>query len=146
MEVKDLKKMSKTDLYNIICAKEKQITDLNFEIEELKSELQDRKISLEETGSIANAAVQISGVLDAAQKAANIYLENVKEQTENQKKVLENELAAAKTQAEQIIKDAEVQAVAKWNDLTARLEEFYSVHAGLKDLLKNSGVDPDRLV
>ena len=89
MEVKDLKKMSKTDLYNIICEKEKQITDLNFEIEELKSELQDRKILLEETGSIANAAVQISGVLDAAQKAANIYLENVKEQTENQKKVLD---------------------------------------------------------
>lgn len=146
MEVKDLKKMSKTDLYNIICEKEKQITDLNFEIEELKLQLQDNKIELEKTGSIADAAVQISGVLDAAQKAADVYLENVKQQAENQKKVLDDEIAAAKIQAEQIVKDAEVAAAAKWDDLTARLEEFYSVHAGLKDLLKNSGVDPDKLV
>ena len=38
----------------------------------------DKEIAIKESGSIAEAAIKISGVLEAAQDAADMYLENIK--------------------------------------------------------------------
>ena len=157
MDDTNRKKLSKTDLLKVICDQEQEICDLKFKLETLKTQLQDKNIRLEECGSIAAAAVDVSGVFEAAQKAADIYLNSVKEQTEKQKKLLlesETEITAkskkilsdAKAAAEKMIADAEKQADLKWTDLSNRLEEFYSVHEGLKELLDRSGVDAERLI
>lgn len=157
MDIKEQKKLSKTDLLKVICDQEKEICDLKFELEQAKAALEDKKIRLEQAGSIANAAVEVSGVLKAAQNAADVYLESIKERTLEQTRLLEENdarikartdemLADARQQADKIVASAHAEAEAKWNDLTARLEEFYSVHEGLKELLSGSGVDPDKLI
>lgn len=55
--------------------KDAQIAELKNTIEEIKAS---REIELEEAGSIAEAALRINGVFEAAQRAAEQYLMNVK--------------------------------------------------------------------
>lgn len=45
----------------------------------------DRKIELEEAGNIAEAALKLNKVFEAAQKAADQYLYNLKQRCENEK-------------------------------------------------------------
>lgn len=55
--------------------KDTQIRDLRAELEKQKIS---RRIELEEAGSIAEAALRLSGVFEAAQKAADLYLHNIR--------------------------------------------------------------------
>ncbi|MCI9217549.1 hypothetical protein AALA78_11925 [Lachnospiraceae bacterium 42-17] len=55
--------------------KDAQIAEFKNTIEEMKAS---REIELEEAGSIAEAALRINGVFEAAQRAAEQYLMNVK--------------------------------------------------------------------
>lgn len=43
----------------------------------LRRQLQERNQAFEKTGSLAEAALQLSGVFEAADRAAQIYLEHI---------------------------------------------------------------------
>ena len=55
-----------------------ELIDLIYEMKKREIELQTREITIEKAGSIADAAVQLSGVLQAAQEAADSYLKSIK--------------------------------------------------------------------
>ncbi len=62
----------------------------DLQIKTLKSDLEkhraDRRIRLREAGSIAEAALKLNGVFEAAQEAANQYLENIERMYGGRKK------------------------------------------------------------
>jgi len=64
--------------------KDEKITELKEQIEEMK---RSRAIELNEAGSIAEAAIRINGVFEAAQKAAEQYLMNVRELSERENRI-----------------------------------------------------------
>lgn len=73
-----LKRLNKTELFEIILEQEKLIESLETELSTARDKLEERNIQIETSGSIAEAALKLNGVFEAAQKAANQYLENVK--------------------------------------------------------------------
>lgn len=80
-----LKKLSRQDLLEMLIAEEKRIEQLEKQLEEAQAELQNRKIQIDSSGSIAEAALKLNGIFEAAQRAADQYLENVKQQTETER-------------------------------------------------------------
>ena len=77
-EEKDLlKKLSRQDLLEMLIESEKHVEQLEKELEEAKEKLSDRRIMIENSGSIAEAALKLSGIFEAAQAAADQYLENI---------------------------------------------------------------------
>ena len=78
MTDKELRKLSRSDLLEILLAQSKEISEYKKEIKELSAQLEDRRIKYSSAGTLAEAAINISGILEAAQKAANIYLDNIK--------------------------------------------------------------------
>lgn len=73
-----LRKMKKIELLEMLLEQEREIEKLQAENEELKEKLENKRLTLEKAGSIAEAALSLSGVFEAAQKAAEMYLESVK--------------------------------------------------------------------
>ena len=61
-----------------------EIEKLKTELEKAQTGLKDREIKLNEAGSIADAAIAINGVFEAAQAASVQYLESVKKLSERQ--------------------------------------------------------------
>lgn len=51
---------------------------LKEQLGKMKARLDDRQIKIDKAGSIAEAALQLNGVFEAAQNAAKQYLENVR--------------------------------------------------------------------
>ena len=73
----ELKKLRRSDLLELLVAQEKENEQLRSQVTQLQKRLEDRTISLENVGSIAEASLQISGVFQAAQDAAARYMENI---------------------------------------------------------------------
>ena len=78
MTDKDLKRLRRDELLEMLIAQSKRTEQLERELDEARAALQSRDIFLEETGSIAEAALRINGVFEAAQAAAQQHLDNIR--------------------------------------------------------------------
>jgi cell division septum initiation protein DivIVA len=88
---KELKKLNRYQLLELLVMQTEQNQQLQQQVEELTAQLHSRQMRMEALGSIAEASLELNGVFAAAQKAADDYLE------------------AARRQAEQIIAQATAQ-------------------------------------
>ena len=78
MTDKELRRLSRRELLEMLIAETEENTRLRAELEQARTKLADRRILLEKSGSMAEAALRLNGVLEAADKAALHYLENVR--------------------------------------------------------------------
>lgn len=74
---KDLHKLKRIDLLEILVEQARELETLRSRVEDLEQQLADRTITLENTGNIAAAALELNHVMEAAQSAAQQYLDNV---------------------------------------------------------------------
>ncbi|MCK3817788.1 DNA repair protein [Streptococcus suis] len=59
-------------------AQSEEIDCLRNQLEKIKTELADRRIMISQSGSIAEASMKLTNIFEEAQKAADLYLYNVK--------------------------------------------------------------------
>ena len=71
MPDRELRRMSRTELVEIIFALKQSEDQLKAENDALKAQLADRQIRIENAGSIAQAALELNRVFEAAQAAAD---------------------------------------------------------------------------
>ena len=84
---KELKKMSRRELMDIIYQMKKNEQQMQEEITSLQEALQDKRLRLSIAGSVAEAAASITNVFSAAQMTADLYLQEIscmKEETERE--------------------------------------------------------------
>ena len=73
-----LKKLSKLQLLELLAQQERELQALRKALDEKTAALEDRRIRIEQAGSIAEAALKLNEVFEAAQRAADQYLESLK--------------------------------------------------------------------
>ena len=78
MTEKELLKLKRSEMLEIMLAQSREIDNLRNECDELKKQLADRRIRIEKAGSLAEASLQLTNIFVEAQKAADLYVENVK--------------------------------------------------------------------
>ena len=86
MTEKELHKLKRGELLEMMLAQSREIDALRAKVRELEEKLADREIRIQESGSIAEAALKLNGIFEAAQAAADQYLENVKNQSQDNDK------------------------------------------------------------
>lgn len=86
MTERELRKLSRFDLLQLLLKEIKENEKLRKEREVLQEALNNKEIRIQEAGSIAEAALQLNGIFEAAEQAAAQYLENVRNLTEEQLK------------------------------------------------------------
>lgn len=78
MTDRELRRLSRLDLLEVLVTQSKEIDRLKAEIEELNQRLEDRDIVMSNSGSIAEASLRINNVFEAAQRAADQYVSSVR--------------------------------------------------------------------
>lgn len=89
MQDKEIRQLSRADLIEVIYQLQLEKETLTKENEQLRDLLGRQKIKAEQAGSLAEAALSLSGVFQKAQEAADIYLRNIAEMQETEVKKLE---------------------------------------------------------
>jgi hypothetical protein len=84
MTNKELARLSRGELLELLVAQSKQLDLLQQELEETRNQLACRNIEIEHCGSLAEAALRINQVFTAADAAAAQYLENIRRRAEEQ--------------------------------------------------------------
>lgn len=101
---------------------------------------------LNNAGSIAEAALQVNGVFEAAQKACEQYIDNIKNLSKRQEVICDQKMKECEEQTQKMLKDAQiecdmmkakakVEAEGYWNEVSTRLENFYREYNELQKIL-----------
>ena len=82
MADKELRKLQKIELLEILVDQRKRIDELEKELSETKAKLEDREIKIRNSGSLAEASLKLTNIFEEAQKAVDLYTDNIKKQAE----------------------------------------------------------------
>ena len=141
MTDKELRRLGRAELIEILYELQKRNDELTAQNQQLRQSLDDRQLHIAEAGSIAEAAIRINGVLEAAQAAADQYLCSVRAaEAGTEQKLAEAEshadeiVRAAEAQAQRIIGDANAQADSRWAQFQQKADELIRAHNELRAL------------
>ena len=87
MTGKELRKLGRPQLLELLVAQAKEMEELKSRHQEAEEKLAKREIAINEAGSIAEASLALSGIFEAAEEAVSQYMENIKELSGRQQKV-----------------------------------------------------------
>lgn len=113
MTIKELKRLSRGDLLEMLLDLSKENDRLRKRLEIVNKELEDKKLRIENSGSLAEAALQLNGIFEAAQAACDQYTQNVRQRCEQME-------AETKARCEQML----AQSKADGNDSYAWLKDL----------------------
>ena len=129
MTGKELKKLSRTELLEILLHQVEENEQLRQQLEEAERQLAERAIVIEDSGSMAEAAMRLSGVFDQAQQAADDYLQSIRLANKEPEVYANTVLAQAREEAEALIAEAErrsarihAEADEYWNMMRSRVQ------------------------
>lgn len=159
MTDKELRKLSRVELLEMLLEQSKEVARLQEELNKANEQLKSREILIDEAGSIAEAALQVNGIFDVAQEAADQYLENIYSLSGRQKEIckkIEQESmqrtmsmiaetkqrcqameAQTREKCNQMMKKAEEESREYCNNVRLQLSEFLKTRAKLQELLND---------
>ena len=79
MTEKELKKLSRIELLEMLIEQTEKSEELERKLAEAEAKLNDKNINILEMGSLAEACLKINKVFEAADAAAQQYLENIQD-------------------------------------------------------------------
>ena len=100
MTDRELRKLRRDDLLQILIDQQRQIDEMSEALERAEAALKDRRIAVQEAGSVAEAALKLNGLFEAAQAAADQYAAEMRSRADEA-------LAEAEARAESIRRTAQ---------------------------------------
>lgn len=77
MNKKELRRLRRSELLELLLLQTKEMEYLQEKLEKVEAELAERRVKMERIGNLAEAVLEINGVVAAAQAAADQYIENI---------------------------------------------------------------------
>ena len=136
MTEKELRRLSRTDLLELLLAQRKENEQLRCILDETQSQLADRTIKIDKAGSIAEASLQLSGIFTAAQDSCQHYIENIKLLSERQAKVCQQMEAETKEKCDRMVAEAEQKAQQCWENCSAKIRGLVESFEGLQQVME----------
>jgi hypothetical protein len=157
MTEKEMRKLSRADLLELLIEQSQEVQQLRTWLNQVEAKLVSRHIAIADAGSIAEAALKVNGVFEAAQAASEQYLDNIRNLSKQQDKIcaqMERECQAridqrlaetekkcaameieTKAQCEAMIANAKADSQIYWDEVSNKLEAFYQEHENVRKLL-----------
>ena len=124
MTDQELKKLNRNDLLELLIDQAKEIEQLRRELDEAHQKLADRQIKLDQAGSIAEAALQVSGIFEAAQDACAQYLYNITQLSGRQEEICSRMEQETRLKCEKMLAEAQQRADAYWNHVCKKVDDL----------------------
>ena len=135
MKDRDLRRLSRTDLLELLLAQRKENEQLRCILDETQSQLADRTIKIDNAGSIAEASLQLSGIFNAAQDSCQQYMENIKLLSERQATICQQMEAETKEKCDRMVAEAEQKAQQCWENCSAKIKKLVDSFKDLQQVM-----------
>lgn len=106
MTDKELQRLGRRELLEMLIAQSRELKALQEKYDEAEKALQSKAIAINSSGSIAEAALKLNGVFEAAQAACRQYVDNITGEGSFDKAVFQP-ASESREEAQRIIREAQ---------------------------------------
>ena len=146
MTDKELRRLSRSELLEMLIAQTEENSQLKIRLEQAEAQLRDRRIEIDKAGSLAEAALSLNGVFQAAEAAAQQYLENIQRISSQQdticrslKEKAEKETAQIRQEAQAYSEKVHAEADVYWKQVVARAAKLLEDQNSLREMVYSAG-------
>lgn len=138
MTERDLRKLNRSDLLEMLLSLSRENEELRHQLEVARAQLNDRMIRVENAGSLAEAALQLNGLFEAAQAACEQYAQNIRWRSENQEQICMQMERETRRKCERMLAEARLQAAVYKTEAARKTQGQAASDAWLDDLLSET--------
>lgn len=102
MTQRELKRLSRGELLELLLIQTKENERLQEQLSRLEAQLTQRNLKMEKAGDLAHAVLELNGVVEATQAAAQQYLDNIVAMEQDTKEKCRALLEEAEKKAQEI--------------------------------------------
>ena len=146
MTDKELRRLSRSELLEMLIAQTEENDRLKIRLEQAEAQLRDRRIAIDKAGSLAEAALSLNGVFQAAEAAAQQYLENIQRISGQQdticrsmKEKTEKETARMRQEAQAYSQKVHAEADAYWKQIVSKAAKLLADQEALREMIRAAG-------
>ncbi len=122
MTDRELRKLRRIDLLELLIQQDEEMEELKMRLKRAEEQLAAREIDVKRAGSLAEASISISGVMEAAENAAKLYLENIQAMQRRQEAACLQMEQESRRKAEALLEETRLRC--------RRMEEEAKSHVG----------------
>ena len=146
MTNKELRRLSRSELLEMLIAQTEENSQLKIRLELAEVQLRDRRIEIDKAGSLAEAALSLNGVFQAAEAAAQQYLDNIQRISSQQDVICramqeqaEKESAQIRQEAQTYSQKVHAKADAYWTQIVAKTTKLLEDQDALREMIRSAG-------
>lgn len=113
MTDKELRKLGRSDLLQMLLDQGRELRDLKEKYAAAEAALADRTIRMDQAGSIAEAALQLNGVFEAAQEACRQYTDSIALLSQQQEEAISQRETESREKADRLLAETEKTCASK---------------------------------
>lgn len=124
MTDRQLRKASRTDLLKLLLEQRKENEVLHQENLQMQQQLQQRQIAIDQAGTLAEAALKLSGIFDAAETACQYYTENIRSLSGRQEEICRTMERETREKCDRMLEQAKQMAKVYWDEYTEKCSRY----------------------
>jgi len=124
MTDRQLRKASRADLLKLLLEERKETEALREQLSQAQEQLQQRQITIDQSATLAEAALKLSGIFDAAETACQYYTENIRSLSGRQEEICRTMERESREKCDRMLEQAKQMAKVYWDEYTERCNRY----------------------
>lgn len=136
MTDREIKKLSRAQLLEMLLVQSREVTRLRDELSKAQAQLDKRQVQIEESGNIAEAALRLSGVFEAAQAAADHYVQNISALADSTRERCHQMEEQTQRKCDEMTRAAQAEAGAFWDEVREKIRDPFLDSESWQNILR----------
>ena len=124
MTDRQLRKASRIDLLKLLLEQKKENEALRQQLAQTQEQLRQRQIAIDQSGTLAEAALKLSGIFDAAESACQYYTENIRNLSGRQEEICRTMERETREKCDRMMEQAKQMAKGYWDEYTEKCNRY----------------------
>ena len=124
MTDRQLRKASRIDLLKLLLEQKKENETLRQQLAQIQEQLRQRQIAIDQSGTLAEAALKLSGIFDAAECACQYYTENIRNLSVRQEEICRTMERETREKCDRMMEQAKQMAKVYWDEYTEKCNRY----------------------
>lgn len=138
MTDRQLRKAGRTDLLRLLLEQRRENEKLRQQLSEMEERLRNRQITIDQSGTLAEAALKLSGIFDAAETACQYYTENIRGLSGRQEEICRTMERETKEKCDRMLEQAKQMARVCWDEYTEKCSRYMKSMENPRQTVENS--------
>ena len=124
MTDRQLRKQSRLNLLKLLLEEKKENETLQLQLQEAQQKLQKRQLDIDQAGTLAEAALKLSGIFEAAELACQQYTENIRNLSGRQEEICRKMEQETREKCDKMLDHARQMSRAYWEEYTEKCSRY----------------------